>query len=290
MRANSWAASTCTSTTSDLDQMMRRRCAHGLRRRVGAGRRGEAFRRRLDLRAHRAAVRALCRASVTSAASAARRARRYTSRRARPTSPAGRSARTRTAMSQSIRSWVSTSSCSARPRGAMRACRIEHCTLVTPDLVRRIKAAGVIPLPFAGYVLFPRGEDAFLRRGAPQAHVRDARFHRRRHQGSARIGLHREPGRTDVVAALGGHAHRCQRPRLGREPAHHRRGSDPLLDGERRVRLVRRRYQGDAGARPARRPRRLGPRPDDDRSDAASRACGPNARCSAVAGSTRRER
>ena len=32
--------------------------------------------------------------------------------------------------------------------------RIEHCTLVTPDLVRRIKAAGVIPLPFAGYVYF----------------------------------------------------------------------------------------------------------------------------------------
>ena len=32
--------------------------------------------------------------------------------------------------------------------------RIEHCTLITPDLVRRIKAAGVIPLPFAGYVLF----------------------------------------------------------------------------------------------------------------------------------------
>jgi predicted amidohydrolase YtcJ len=32
--------------------------------------------------------------------------------------------------------------------------RIEHCTLVTPGLVRRIKAAGVIPLPFAGYVFF----------------------------------------------------------------------------------------------------------------------------------------
>jgi predicted amidohydrolase YtcJ len=32
--------------------------------------------------------------------------------------------------------------------------RIEHCTVVTPDLVRRIKAAGVIPLPFACYVLF----------------------------------------------------------------------------------------------------------------------------------------
>jgi predicted amidohydrolase YtcJ len=32
--------------------------------------------------------------------------------------------------------------------------RIEHCTLVTPDLVRRIKAAGVIPLPFAGYAFF----------------------------------------------------------------------------------------------------------------------------------------
>ena len=32
--------------------------------------------------------------------------------------------------------------------------RIEHCTLVTPELVRRIKSAGVIPLPFAGYVYF----------------------------------------------------------------------------------------------------------------------------------------
>ncbi len=32
--------------------------------------------------------------------------------------------------------------------------RIEHCTLITPELVRRIRAAGVIPLPFAGYVLF----------------------------------------------------------------------------------------------------------------------------------------
>lgn len=32
--------------------------------------------------------------------------------------------------------------------------RIEHCTLVTPELVRRIKAAGVIPVPFTGYVYF----------------------------------------------------------------------------------------------------------------------------------------
>lgn len=32
--------------------------------------------------------------------------------------------------------------------------RIEHCTLITADLVRRIKAAGVVPLPFAGYVFF----------------------------------------------------------------------------------------------------------------------------------------
>jgi predicted amidohydrolase YtcJ len=32
--------------------------------------------------------------------------------------------------------------------------RIEHCTVVNADLVRRIKAAGVIPLPFACYVLF----------------------------------------------------------------------------------------------------------------------------------------
>ncbi len=30
--------------------------------------------------------------------------------------------------------------------------RIEHCTVVTPDLVRRIKALGVIPTPFSTYV------------------------------------------------------------------------------------------------------------------------------------------
>lgn len=32
--------------------------------------------------------------------------------------------------------------------------RIEHCTLVTPDLVRRIKATGSIPTPFWTYVFF----------------------------------------------------------------------------------------------------------------------------------------
>jgi predicted amidohydrolase YtcJ len=32
--------------------------------------------------------------------------------------------------------------------------RIEHCTLVTPDLVRRIKATGSIPTPFWTYVYF----------------------------------------------------------------------------------------------------------------------------------------
>ena len=32
--------------------------------------------------------------------------------------------------------------------------RLEHCTVVTPDLVARMKALGVIPIPFAGYVNF----------------------------------------------------------------------------------------------------------------------------------------
>jgi predicted amidohydrolase YtcJ len=32
--------------------------------------------------------------------------------------------------------------------------RIEHCTLVTPDLVRRIKVSGVIPTPFWTYVYY----------------------------------------------------------------------------------------------------------------------------------------
>jgi predicted amidohydrolase YtcJ len=32
--------------------------------------------------------------------------------------------------------------------------RLEHCTVVTPDLVRRIKALGAIPTPFSTYVYF----------------------------------------------------------------------------------------------------------------------------------------
>jgi hypothetical protein len=32
--------------------------------------------------------------------------------------------------------------------------RIEHCTLINDDLVRRMKAVGAIPIPFAGYVYF----------------------------------------------------------------------------------------------------------------------------------------
>ncbi len=32
--------------------------------------------------------------------------------------------------------------------------RIEHCTVLTPDLIRRIKAIGAIPVYFAGYVYF----------------------------------------------------------------------------------------------------------------------------------------
>jgi predicted amidohydrolase YtcJ len=32
--------------------------------------------------------------------------------------------------------------------------RIEHCTIINPDLVRRIKAQGVIPAPFSSYVYY----------------------------------------------------------------------------------------------------------------------------------------
>lgn len=37
---------------------------------------------------------------------------------------------------------------------ANRRHRIEHCTLVNPDLIRRIKAAGVVPTPFWTYVYY----------------------------------------------------------------------------------------------------------------------------------------
>src|SRR5262249_58617432 len=38
---------------------------------------------------------------------------------------------------------------------ANRRHRIEHCTLVNPDLIRRIKASGVIRTPFWTYCSFP---------------------------------------------------------------------------------------------------------------------------------------
>jgi len=32
--------------------------------------------------------------------------------------------------------------------------RIEHCSVITPELVRRMRAVGAVPVPFAGYVTF----------------------------------------------------------------------------------------------------------------------------------------
>jgi predicted amidohydrolase YtcJ len=44
--------------------------------------------------------------------------------------------------------------------------RIEHCTVINPDLVRRIKAQGVIPTPFSSYVYYHGEKMQFY--GAPR--------------------------------------------------------------------------------------------------------------------------
>ena len=117
--------------------------------------------------------------------------------------------------------------------------RIEHCTLVNPDLIRRIKASGVIPTPFWTYVYY-HGEK-WTEYGDDKVRWMFA------HRSFLDAGI-RVPGASDytpgpVRAADGdpehGDAHGLQGARVGAEPeGHGRRGADHRHD-QRRLRVVR---------------------------------------------------
>src|SRR5216684_7732727 len=83
-----------------------------------------------------------------------RRKRNSTSARAKPISPAGRSARTPTATWPSIKHSASTSATSVNHRSHDPRFRLEHCTQINDSLVARIRAIGAIPTPFSSYVYF----------------------------------------------------------------------------------------------------------------------------------------
>ena len=59
--------------------------------------------------------------------------------------------------------------------------RIEHCTLVNPDLIRRIKANGVIPTPFWTYVYYHGEKWSAVRRRQDRLDVRAQVVPRRRY-------------------------------------------------------------------------------------------------------------
>lgn len=104
--------------------------------------------------------------------------------------------------------------------------RLEHCTLINDDLLRRIKAIDAIPHSLLDVRLLPRRKDERLRTRAFKPHVRDAQFYRPRHPCGTRFRLRSgaiEP--NDGITVLC-HPRRLQRKRVGAKAEDHRRGGD----------------------------------------------------------------
>ena len=106
------------------------------------------------------------------------------------------------------------------PRADVRH-RIEHCSLVNPDLLQRIKAGGVIPTPFWTYVYYHGEKWVRVRRGQDALDVRAQVVPRRGHPRAWRVRLQPRPVRADDGAAEPGHAQGHQGSGVGRQPAGH---------------------------------------------------------------------
>ena len=107
-----------------------------------------------------------------------------------------------------------------RPRRDPRF-RLEHCTMVDDELVRRISALGAIPTPFSTYVYWhgekmkEYGAERLDRMFALRSFL-DAGI--RAHPG---LRLPARPLRADDGAPVRGHAHRLPRPGVGSAAADH---------------------------------------------------------------------
>ena len=101
-------------------------------------------------------------------------------------------------------------------RGPIRGIRIEHCSLVNPDLLRRIKALGVIPTPFWTYAHY-HGEK-WKEYGAEKMQWMFAHksFLDTGIAGARRVRLRPGTVRAADGASEHGHAQGLQRQRLGR--------------------------------------------------------------------------
>ena len=109
----------------------------------------------------------------------------------------------------------------ARSRGPTPRHRIEHCTLVNPDLLKRIAAIGAIPTPFYTYVYYHG--DKWAQYGDER--VRWMFAHRSFLDHGIRVAGASDyvPGPFEPLMAIQSMVTRTRlpRPRLGREPADH---------------------------------------------------------------------
>ena len=105
--------------------------------------------------------------------------------------------------------------------------RIEHCSLVNPDLLGRIKAAGVHADAVLDLRALSWGEVEGVRRREDELDVRPQVLPRIRHPRAGRLGLRARSVRAADGAAEHGDAQGLQRQRVGTEAAcDARRGAD----------------------------------------------------------------
>jgi len=93
--------------------------------------------------------------------------------------------------------------------------RIEHCSLVNPDLLRRIKACGCIPTPFWTYVYYHGEKWAQVRRRKNEMDVRPSFLSRHRHSSPGSLRLRSRTLRAADGDPEHGDAARPQRARMG---------------------------------------------------------------------------
>ena len=122
--------------------------------------------------------------------------------------------------------------------------RLEHCSLVNDDLLRRIRDVGAIPTPFYTYVPLSRKQVGRIRRREDGMDVRAPPFPRLWNPGGGRLRLSAGTVRGADGHSEHGHAHGHAGARVGSQPEDLRRGSAARLHHQWRARGVRGRDQG----------------------------------------------
>ena len=138
------------------------------------------------------------------------------------------------------------------PRADVRH-RIEHCTLVNPGLLERIKAGGRHPGAVLHLRLLPRREVGRIRRREGALDVRAPVVPRLRHHGGPGVRLHARTLRAADGHPEHGHPHRLSGAGVGRQPEDHGPRGAQDLHHARSLRVTGRVHQGLDHARQARR-------------------------------------